>query len=297
VRFAFDARLHDSGVKTVLGQTGAWDGTDVVRIVLEQPAAARFLIRKFYHFFVSEKAEPPDSLLEPLCESFRKSDYDLAGLVRTILTSRHFYSDHAFRQRIKGPVEYVLGAAHAVYRRYREENADYRSLPQRVLVDWLGSMGQRLFEPPNVKGWPGGTSWLNTSTMLARDNFAGAVAMGTLWSTSAPESIAGTAAANSTPGKTDGQPTKPAVPADILEEPAPALAFDPARILAEERVSRPKDIVAALLNLYVPGGVRAEVRAKLDSFVAEGNPVGSALDRRVREAVQAILTIAEYQLA
>jgi uncharacterized protein (DUF1800 family) len=297
VRFAFDARLHDSGVKTVLGQTGAWDGTDVVRIVLEQPAAARFLIRKFYHFFVSEKAEPPDSLLEPLCESFRKSDYDLAGLVRTILTSRHFYSDHAFRQRIKGPVEYVLGAAHAVYRRYREENADYRSLPQRVLVDWLGSMGQRLFEPPNVKGWPGGTSWLNTSTMLARDNFASAVAMGTLWSTSAPESIAGTAAANSTPGKTDGQPTKPAVPADMLEEPAPALAFDPARILAEEQVSRPKDIIAALLNLYVPGGVRAEVRAKLESFVAEGNPAGSALDRRVREAVQAILTIAEYQLA
>jgi hypothetical protein len=87
------------------------------------------------------------------------------------------------------------------------------------------------------------------------------------------------------------------VPADMLEEPAPALAFDPARILAEERVSCPKDIVAALLDLYVPGGVRAEVGAKLESFAAEGNPAGSALDRRVREAVQAILTMAEYQLA
>ena len=117
--FAFDARLHDSGPKTVLGQTGAWDGGDVVRIVLEQPAAARFLVRKLYHFLVSEKAVPPDSLLEPLCESFRKSDYDIAGLVRTILASRHFYSDHAFRQRVKGPVEYVLGAVQAVYRRYR----------------------------------------------------------------------------------------------------------------------------------------------------------------------------------
>ena len=77
--FAFDARLHDGGPKTVLGQTGAWDGGDVVRIVLEQPAAARFLVRKLYHFLVSEKAVPPDSLLEPLCESFRKSDYDIAG--------------------------------------------------------------------------------------------------------------------------------------------------------------------------------------------------------------------------
>ena len=91
--FAFDARLHDGGPKTVLGQTGAWDGGDVVRIVLEQPAAARFLVRKLYHFFVSEKAVPPDALLEPLCESFRKSDYDIAALVRTILASRHFYSD------------------------------------------------------------------------------------------------------------------------------------------------------------------------------------------------------------
>ena len=117
VGFAFDPRLHDGGTKTVLGQTGAWDGGDVVRIVLEQPAAARFLVRKLYCHLVSEKTSPPDSLLEPLCESFRRSDYDIAGLVRTILASRLFYSDHAFRQRIKGPVEYVLGAVHAVYRR------------------------------------------------------------------------------------------------------------------------------------------------------------------------------------
>src|SRR5439155_14789195 len=107
--FRFDGRLHDGGTKTVLGQTGAWDGGDVVRIVLEQPAAARFLVRKLYHFLVSEKASPPDALLEPLCESFRKCDYDIAGLVKTMLASRHFYSAHAFRPLIKGPVEYVLG--------------------------------------------------------------------------------------------------------------------------------------------------------------------------------------------
>ena len=297
VGFAFDARLHDSGLKTVLGEAGSWDGGDVVRIVLERPAAARFLIRKLYHFLVSEKAEPPDSLLEPLCESFRKSDYDIAALVRTILESRHFYSDHAFRQRVKGPVEYVVGAAQAVYRRYREDEPDYRSLPQRVLVDWLGSMGQRLFEPPNVKGWPGGPSWLNTSTVLARDNFAGALAMGTIWSSPSPDSIAVTAVADTAPGQAGGKPTQPTGPANMPEGPAPPLAFDPARILAEERVSRPEDIVGALLNLYVPGGVRAEVRSKFASFVAEGNPVGPALARRVREAVQAILTMAEYQLS
>jgi hypothetical protein len=297
VGFAFDARLHDSGLKTFLGQTGAWDGGDVVRIVLEQPAAARFLIRKFYHFLVSEKAEPPDSLLEPLCESFRKNDYDIAALVRTILSSRHFFSDHAFRQRIKGPVEYVIGAAQTVYQRYGEDKIDYRSLPQRMLVDWLGAMGQLLFEPPNVKGWPGGPSWLNTSTMLARDNFAGALAMGTLWSNPSPESIAVTAAANSTPDQPGDKPTQPAVPLSIIKGLAPPLAFDPARILTEARVSRPEDVVGELLDLYVPGGARSEARAKLASFVALGNPGGPALARRVRETVQAILTMSEYQLA
>jgi uncharacterized protein (DUF1800 family) len=297
VGFAFDALLHDSGPKTVLGQTGAWDGSDVVRIVLEQPAAARFVVRKLYHHLVSEKTVPPDSLLEPLCESFRKSDYDVAGLVRIILASRHFYSANAFRQRVKGPVEYVLGAAQAVYRRYGEQQADYRSLPQRVLVAWLDSMGQRLFEPPNVKGWPGGPSWLNTSTMLARDNFAGALATGTLWGSSGPASTAAMAAANSTPSQVAAKPKEPSAPADMLIEQAPPLAFDPARLLAEVGVGRPEDIVGALLNLYVPGDVRPLVRAKLVSFVAEGNPTGHALARRVREAVHAILTIAEYQLA
>ena len=295
--FAFDARLHDGGPKTVLGQTGAWDGGDVVRIVLEQPAAARFLVRKLYHFLVSEEAVPPDSLLEPLCESFRKSDYDIAGLVRTILASRHFYSGHAFRQRVKGPVEYVLGAVQAVYRRYREDEADYRPLPQRVLVDRLGAMGQNLFAPPNVKGWPGGTSWLNTSTVLERDNFAAALAMGTLWADPASESTAATPAAAATPDLVAGKAQSDGSPAEMPEEPAPPLAFDPARLLTEERVSCPEDVVRALLDLYLPGGVRPEVRAKLVAFVAEGKPAGPALARRVREAVHAILSLAEYQLA
>jgi len=316
--FAFDARLHDNGPKTVLGQTGGWDGGDVVRIVLAQPAAARFLVRKLYQFLVSENAVPPDSLLEPLCESFRKSDHDIAGLVRTILASRHFYSAHAFRQRVKGPVEYVLGAVQAVYRRYSEQEADHRSLPQQVLVGRVGAMGQNLFAPPNVKGWPGGRSWLNTATLLERENFAGALAMGTLWPTLSPEQAP--APAVPAPAINLGQILrrwmKPAAPADTPEDPAPPRAFDPARLLEEEggdpsgargptaggrgvapSASCAEDIVRVLLDLYLPGGVRPEARAKLVAFVGEGNPAGPALSRRVREAVHAILTLAEYQLA
>jgi hypothetical protein len=293
VGFAFDARLHDGGTKTVLGQTGAWDGGDVVRIVLEQPAAARFLVRKLYRHLVSEKAAPPDSLLEPLCELFRRSDYDIAGLVRTMLSSRLFYSAHAFRQRIKGPVEYVLGAVRAVHR----GSSPDEGLPQQVLVPWLAAMGQQLFMPPNVKGWPGGTSWLNTSTVLERDNFAEALAMGTLWPNATSEPATGAASARVGLGPLVRRITGKPAPSDRPEEPAPPRAFDPARILDEERASRPEDIVRALLDDYLPGGVRPEARAKLGAFVAEGRPAGAALARRVREAVHAIMSMSEYQLA
>ena len=85
--------------------------------------------------------------------------------------------------------------------------------------------------------------------------------------------------------------------ADTPEEPPPPKAFDPARLVEEEGVGRPEDVVRVLLNLYLPGGARPEVRAKLVAFMADGKPSGLELSRRVREAVQAILTMAEYHLA
>jgi uncharacterized protein (DUF1800 family) len=274
VRFWFEPRWHDTGIKTVLGQTGAWDGGDVVRIILDQPATARFLVRKLYRFLVSEQGNPPDSFLEPLFDSFRKSDYDIARLVRTIVSSRHFYSAHAFRQRLKGPIEYVLGAVQAVYRRYAETDADYQPLPTRVLVGWLSAMGQELFAPPNVKGWPGGASWFNTSTVLVRNNFAAAVAMGTLWAGSPEEQLA-----------------------ERAVERTPPRALDPARLVEEENVTHAGDIGRVLQDLYLPGGLRPAARAKIVSYIAEGQPTRAELARRVREAVHAMLTTAEYHLA
>ncbi len=295
--FAFNARLHDTQPKTVLGQTGIWNGDDVVRIVLAQPAAASFLVRKLYHFFVSETVEPPDRFLDPLTDAFRKSGYDIAALMRRLLSSRHFYSEHAFRQRIKSPVEYVLGAVQAVYGRYAEETAHYRPLPQQALIGRLGAMGQQLFSPPNVKGWPGGRTWLNTATVLERDNFAAALALGTLW-TNPPAGSASVAAVPATPpGKTAGKSSRSGSAADPFEETVPPKAFDSARLAQEEQANRPEEIIRVLLDLYLPGGVRPEARVKLVAFVAEGKPAGAALDRRVREAVHAILTMPEYQLA
>ncbi len=274
--FEFTPRLHDDGAKTVLGQTGKWNGDDVVRILLRQPAAARFLVRKLYHFFVSETQEPPDRFLEPLAEVFRKSDYDIAFLVRTMLSSRHFFSDYAFRQRIKSPVEFVLGAVRSVYRDYDAKDKDHQPLPQQYLVRPIDATGQLLFAPPNVKGWRGGKSWLNTSTVLARDNFAQLLAMGTLWGRG-----------NGNILLDDGQPEvavlptapndaakAPAKPTDQPEEPEPPKALDPARVIHEEKAKNAKDIVRVLLDVYLPGGVRSASEEKLIAFVEQGKPKG-----------------------
>ncbi len=294
--FAFNGSLHDSGPKTVLKKTGDWDGGDVVRILLEQPAAARFLVRKLYRFFVSE-TDAPVELVEPLCDSFRKSDYDIAALMRTILSSRHFYSRHAFRQRVKGPVEFVLGAVQAVCRRYAEDEPDYRPLPQQMLVGVLEELGQALFAPPNVKGWPGGKAWLNTATLLERANFAQELAMGTIWAKASREPSTPSAPSYLfTLRQLVGAIAPGLLTVDIAQEPRPPRAFDPARILEEENVSRPEDVVRVLLDLYLPGGISSVTGKKLVAFIGEGRPEKQDLERRVREAVHAILSLADYQL-
>jgi hypothetical protein len=291
--YEFNPRLHDEGDKTILGKTGNWNGDDVVRILLQQPACARFLVRKLYHFYVSETHEPPDSFLEPLAESFRKSDYDIAALLRTMLSSRHFFSDYAFRQRIKGPVEYVLGAVRAVYREYDTKDKDHQPLIQQNLVQQIDAMGQLLFAPPNVKGWRGAKAWLNTATVLARDNFAQSLAMGQLWGGGNRNDMVNS---RFVPVPTPKMP-KSSPPTDKPEEPAPHKAFDPARVIHEEKVTSAKDIARVLLDVYLPGGVRPSSEAQLIDFVEAGHPKGPALDRRIRETVHAILTMPEYHLA
>eukprot|EP00913_Durusdinium_trenchii_P008770 g8236.t1 len=161
-KFIFNKHLHDTGRKTVFGKSGNFNGDDVVDIVLKQPAAARFLVGKLFREFISEAETPPARLIEPLAVQLRKSNYDIAGCIATMLRSNLFFSDHAYRQRIKSPVEYVVGTL-AV--------CDGRgSLPQ--LAKSMDGMGQTLFAPPNVKGWDGGKTWLNSATLLARCNLA-----------------------------------------------------------------------------------------------------------------------------
>ena len=151
---------HDDGLKTFLGQTGAFTGTDIVKIIFTQPAAARLFARELLAFFVYSDPEP--ALIDAVAEQIRRNDYTLQPVLANLLRSNLFYSDRAYRALVKSPVQFVVGA----YQLFGLTTVDQPTLGA------LRRMGQVLFYPPNVKGWDGGAAWLNSQTMLTRENFA-----------------------------------------------------------------------------------------------------------------------------
>jgi uncharacterized protein (DUF1800 family) len=155
------AQEHDETVKHILGREGTFTADDVVRIVLEQPATAQTVVRKLYRWLISETDEPSEALLAPLAGSFAK-DYDVTKLTETMLRSNLFFSQRAYRQRVKCPVEYAVGIAKAM-----ETMVSATQLAQD-----LANLGQDLCRPPTVKGWTGGRYWINTATLVGRHNLA-----------------------------------------------------------------------------------------------------------------------------
>ncbi|MBI1900775.1 MAG: DUF1800 domain-containing protein [Planctomycetia bacterium] len=166
-QFFFNVRQHDTGQKTVLGEKGNLNGDDVVRILLKQPAAGRFLAGKVYHLLVSDAA-PPEKLLTPLAQGYRDHEYDTSWLVGTILRSNLFFSQHALQQRIKSPVELAIGLLRSL-----DAPANFVAL-----ADDLRPLGQDVFFPPNVKGWDGGVEWINSAALLGRANLVWAIVAG-----------------------------------------------------------------------------------------------------------------------
>jgi uncharacterized protein (DUF1800 family) len=162
--FVFNPFLHDDGWKTVLGQSGNFHSDDVIDIIVRQPATAKFLARKLWKFFVSD--EPPATEIERVAKSYFASGFSIRAMLETIFTSSAFYDDRARYARVKSPAEFVVGVIRTL---------DVPLLAIKKLPDVIESMGQDLLNPPNVAGWPGGQSWINTRTLLARVNFSSQV--------------------------------------------------------------------------------------------------------------------------
>ncbi len=155
----FDERFHDDGVKTFLGRTGNLTGDDVVDIIFEQPQCAHFFATSLLSAFVYDDPEP--DLVDGVARLLRQHNFELMPVMATLLRSNVFYSDRAYRALVKSPVEFVVGT----YKTLGLPRMDAAALPV------LRQMGQELFYPPNVAGWPGGENWLTSDTMIARQNF------------------------------------------------------------------------------------------------------------------------------
>jgi uncharacterized protein (DUF1800 family) len=164
------AARHDDGDKVILGKSGRWAGTDVVRILLEQPSTAHRLAWRLCDLFMGEGAVGKPEIAA-LADGLRANHLDIGWGVETVLRSRAFFDGSNIRTRVLGPVEFIVGAVRGL---------ELLDPPPSTLVlaDWCARLGQDLFNPPNVGGWPGGRSWLSARSLIGRANFAAALVDG-----------------------------------------------------------------------------------------------------------------------
>jgi len=155
--FVFRRAQHDDGVKTVLGRSGEFDGDAVLDILLAQPQTAELIVTKLWREFVSPNPDPAE--VKRIARMFRDNRYNIKVALRALLVSDAFYAPQNRAALIKSPVELIVGTL----RQFRFETGEMTPF---LFVS--RQLGQDLFAPPNVKGWPGGEAWINSATLLAR---------------------------------------------------------------------------------------------------------------------------------
>jgi uncharacterized protein (DUF1800 family) len=158
--YKFDAAQHDFGEKTFLGRTGGLNGEDIIDTILAQPVTGEFVAGKLYRYFVREDIS--SDVKAELGQSFRASGYQITPLVRRMLLSKDFYSSASVATQIKSPVHLVVSTYKKMGLREVPTIPDFGRM--------TGSLGQTLFEPPNVAGWAGGRTWITPATLLQRGN-------------------------------------------------------------------------------------------------------------------------------
>jgi uncharacterized protein (DUF1800 family) len=161
----FVPRLHDAGVKTFMGKSGNFTGDDIVEMLVPLRATAERLSTRLFTFFAYPN--PEQEVVAHLADTFQKHRYNVGAVVRELFTMDAFFSEKGYRALVKSPAELVAQALKAT-------GADGKAYLAAAAA--MPAMGQILYYPPNVAGWPAGTSWINSSTLLSRINFANAAA-------------------------------------------------------------------------------------------------------------------------
>jgi uncharacterized protein (DUF1800 family) len=164
--FEFRPDLHDYGVKEFLGESGPFDGTDIIDIIVRQPATAQFLAMRLYKFFVSDT--PDQDTIDQLAKVVTEANYDIRSTLRWLFLSDAFRSKTAYYAKVKSPAEHVIGLMRMV------EDFTYPKLGIRDIALECRFMGQDLLNPPSVEGWHVGKEWIDTGILVERINFAAA---------------------------------------------------------------------------------------------------------------------------
>ncbi len=173
--FNYREEDHDDGDKTFLGETGRFNGEDIVDIICRQPATARFVARHLYDFFVADEAPVPQwphtpprdpDAIETLANAYMESDHEIRSVLRVLFNSDFFKSEEARFARVKGPTEMVVGTLRL------SGSVTKPTLDMVGFADMTQFMGQQLLYAPSVEGWHEGAEWINSGSLVDRVNFA-----------------------------------------------------------------------------------------------------------------------------
>ena len=250
--YTFNAGQHDAGPKSFMGQTGTFDADEVLAILVRHPATARFITTKLFRFFVHDN--PESATIDRLAGTFTSSGFDVRAVLRDLFSGPEFLSPAAYHGQIKQPVDLVIGSLKAL-------NVQPEAVGPDV-TQTLRRMGQDLLNPPDVSGWKGGPTWVNSTTLFERFNFADKLAMGR-------------------------DPAKPYF-ADIGGQ------------LSARNISSPEGLVDYYVTTLVDGDVTPEARAALVSYLNASGPLtldSAGIDLKARGLVHLVMAVPTYQLA
>ncbi|HEY9534327.1 MAG TPA: DUF1800 domain-containing protein [Mucilaginibacter sp.] len=155
--YRFNNRVHDNGIKTFLGQTANFCGEDIIDIITGNKQTATFICTKLYRYLVNEV--PDDDHVAQMADVFYKNNYEITPLLKFVFLADWFYDENNIGNLVKSPVEFLVGLNRQFYINYQNPN---------VLMQFQRTLGQVLFRPPNVAGWPGGRSWIDSSSLMFR---------------------------------------------------------------------------------------------------------------------------------
>lgn len=244
-RAIFRPDQHDDGVKTFLGRTGNFGLEEIVDIIVQQPATAWYISHRLFAFFAYPDPEP--TTLQPLVDAYFASGYSIKAMVERLFSLPEFYTPRAYRSTVSSPVDFVVRTVRSL-----GIETDAAGLPAA-----MAAMNQELFNPPDVAGWPGGMTWMNSSTWFARVNLINRL---------------------------------------TTARRGPS-AFDPSAVVAAHGLDTSQAYVDYWADLLLDGDLPEESRAMLAQYLDEGGGLTREnLDRRGRAIVYLMLASPEYQL-